>query len=93
MSRTLKLADKIVFSKVKARLGGRLRIAASGAAPLGKDLAEFFSAIQLPLLEGYGLTEAGVITFNPHRIGPNPAALARLYRVLNCGSQPMANCK
>jgi long-chain acyl-CoA synthetase len=65
MSRTLKIADKIVFSKVKERLGGRLRIAASGAAPLGKDLAEFFAAIQMPLLEGYGLTEAGVITFNP----------------------------
>jgi long-chain acyl-CoA synthetase len=65
MSKTLKLADKVVFSKVKERLGGRIRIAASGAAPLGKDLAEFFAAIQMPLLEGYGLTEAGVITFNP----------------------------
>jgi long-chain acyl-CoA synthetase len=65
MVQALKLAEKIVFSKVKERLGGRLRIAASGAAPLGKDLAEFFSAIQMPLLEGYGLTEAGVITFNP----------------------------
>ncbi len=67
MSRALKLAEKVAFSKVKERLGGRLRIAASGAAPLGKDLAEFFAAIQMPLLEGYGLTEAGVITFN--RIG------------------------
>lgn len=65
MSRTLKIADKVVFSKVKERLGGRLRIAASGAAPLGRDLADFFSAIQMPLVEGYGLTEAGVITFNP----------------------------
>jgi len=65
MKKALKLAEKLVFSKVKERLGGRLRIAASGAAPLGRDLAEFFSAIQMPLLEGYGLTEAGVITFNP----------------------------
>ena len=65
MASALKLAEKLAFSKVKERLGGRLRIAASGAAPLGKDLAEFFSAIQMPLLEGYGLTEAGVITFNP----------------------------
>jgi long-chain acyl-CoA synthetase len=65
MAKALKLAEKLVFSKVKERLGGRLRIAASGAAPLGRDLAEFYSAIQMPLLEGYGLTEAGVITFNP----------------------------
>jgi long-chain acyl-CoA synthetase len=65
MRRMLKLADKLVFSKVRERLGGRIRIAASGAAPLGKDLAEFFAAIGLPLIEGYGLTEAGVIAFNP----------------------------
>ena len=39
--------------------------AASGAAPLGKDLAEFYSAIGMPLIEGYGLTEAGVAIFNP----------------------------
>lgn len=65
MKRALKLAEKVVFSKIKERLGGRIRIAASGAAPLGKDLAEFFAAIQMPLIEGYGLTEAGVIIFNP----------------------------
>lgn len=77
MSGTLKIADKIAFSKVKERLGGRLRIAASGAAPLGKDLAEFFAAIQMPLLEGYGLTEAGVITFNP--LGqPRPGSIGKV---------------
>jgi long-chain acyl-CoA synthetase len=46
-------------------LGGRLRLAASGAAPLGKDLAEFYAAIGLPLIEGYGLTEGGVAALNP----------------------------
>jgi long-chain acyl-CoA synthetase len=65
MKRALKVADKLVFSKVRERLGGRIRVAASGAAPLGKDLAEFFAAIGMPLIEGYGLTEAGVIAFNP----------------------------
>lgn len=63
--RLLKIADKLVFSKVREKLGGRIRIAASGAAPLGKDLAEFFTAIGMPLIEGYGLTEAGVVCFNP----------------------------
>lgn len=61
----LALADKVLFSKVRERLGGRIRIAASGAAPLGRDLAEFFRAIGMPLIEGYGLTEAGVLCFNP----------------------------
>lgn len=65
MKRMLKIADKLVFSKIRERLGGRIRIAASGAAPLGKDLAEFFHAIGMSLIEGYGLTEAGVIAFNP----------------------------
>jgi len=63
--RMLKVADRLVFTKIRERLGGRIRIAASGAAPLGKDLAEFFAAIGMPLIEGYGLTEAGVICFNP----------------------------
>jgi long-chain acyl-CoA synthetase len=65
MRRALKLADRLVFSKVRERLGGRLRIAASGAAPLGRELAEFYSAIGMPLIEGYGLTEGGVVSFNP----------------------------
>ncbi len=65
MTRALKAANKLVFSKIRERLGGRLRIAASGAAPLGKDLAEFFAAVGMPLIEGYGLTEAGILSFNP----------------------------
>jgi len=65
MQAALKVADRLVFSKIRARLGGRIRIAASGAAPLGKDLARFYSAIGMPLIEGYGLTEGGVVCFNP----------------------------
>jgi long-chain acyl-CoA synthetase len=65
MTSTLKLADRLVFSKIRERLGGKLRLAASGAAPLGKELARFYAAIGMPLIEGYGLTEGGVLTLNP----------------------------
>jgi long-chain acyl-CoA synthetase len=61
----LKIADRVVFSKIRTRLGGRIRLAASGAAPLGKELARFFAAIGMPLIEGYGLTEGGVVCLNP----------------------------
>ena len=61
----LKIADRLVFSKIRTRLGGRIKVAASGAAPLGKDLARFYAAIGMPLIEGYGLTEGGVVCFNP----------------------------
>ena len=77
ISRALKIAEKMVFSKIRERLGGRIRIAASGAAPLGKDLAEFFAAIGMPLIEGYGLTEAGVISFNPLD-RPKPGSIGKL---------------
>jgi long-chain acyl-CoA synthetase len=65
MRAVLKVADRLVFSKIRARLGGRIRLAASGAAPLGKDLARFYAAIGMPLIEGYGLTEGGVVCLNP----------------------------
>jgi long-chain acyl-CoA synthetase len=51
------LADRLVYAKVKARLGGRLRVANAGGAPLSRDIAEFFHAIDILILEGYGLSE------------------------------------
>jgi long-chain acyl-CoA synthetase len=52
-----RVADKLVYSKVKERLGGRLRVANAGGAPLSRDIAEFFYAIDILILEGYGLSE------------------------------------
>jgi long-chain acyl-CoA synthetase len=72
----LRAADKLVFAKIRERLGGRIRIAASGAAPLGADLAEFFEAISMPLIEGYGLTEAGVTALNPLN-APRPGSIGK----------------
>jgi long-chain acyl-CoA synthetase len=51
------IADKLVFAKVKQRLGGRVRIGVSGAAPLGLDVLEFFNSLGILVIEGYGLTE------------------------------------
>jgi long-chain acyl-CoA synthetase len=63
----LNMADKLVISKLKARLGGRLRLAFSGAAPLSVEVAEFMDALGITIYEGYGLTESsGSTTTNPN---------------------------
>lgn len=52
-----RLADRLVYTKVKERLGGRIRIAFSGGAPLAPDILRFFHSLDILILEGYGLTE------------------------------------
>jgi long-chain acyl-CoA synthetase len=72
-TRSWKLANKLVFSKIRQGLGGKVEIFTSGGAPLGRELAEWYATVGIRIHEGYGLTETSpVIALNTpvnHRIG------------------------
>ncbi len=71
------LADKLVYSKIRAGTGGRLRVVMSGGAPLSKELAGFFWAVGIKIYQGYGLTETSpVLTSNypTNRMGSSGTA-------------------
>ena len=77
-----KLADKLVFSKVRAAFGGRVRIFVTGGAPLGMETANWFASVGVALWEGYGLTETSpVIAVNTplhHRMGATGMPLSNI---------------
>ena len=74
-----KLAERLVWSKIRQNLGGHLKNLVSGSAPLPPSVAEFFHGIGLPITEGYGLTEtAPVLTGNP----PGAARLGSVGRAI-----------
>ena len=52
------VADRLVLSKVRAVFGGRLQLAMTGAAPIGREILEFFDACGVLILEGYGMSES-----------------------------------
>jgi len=75
------LADQLVYKKVRAGLGGRLRLISSGGAPLSKELAEFFWAVGVPIYQGYGLTETSPIVSSNYplnRVGSSGKPIANV---------------
>ncbi|HET8924958.1 MAG TPA: long-chain fatty acid--CoA ligase [Candidatus Acidoferrum sp.] len=76
-----RLADLLVYKKIRLGTGGRLRLICSGGAPLSKDLAEFFWVVGIPIYQGYGLTETSPIVssnYPANRVGSSGKPIANV---------------
>src|SRR5467141_4989640 len=76
-----KLADALVYKKIRLRMGGHLRIVSSGGAPLSKSLAEFFWTVGIQIYQGYGLTETSPIVssnYPVNRMGSSGKPIANV---------------
>jgi long-chain acyl-CoA synthetase len=75
------IADKLVYSRIRAGTGGQLRVVLSGGAPLSKDLAQFFWAVGIPIYQGYGLTETSPVlssNYPQNRVGSSGRPIANV---------------
>ncbi|MFP4369607.1 MAG: AMP-dependent synthetase/ligase [Candidatus Kapaibacterium sp.] len=72
-----KIADKLVFSKIRERLGGRLQLFISGGAALSEDVEIFFKSMGIDVMQGYGLTEAAPLVAVNHRDEAEPGTVGK----------------
>jgi long-chain acyl-CoA synthetase len=79
-----RLADKLVLSKIRAALGGRVRFIVCGAAPIDPEIIEFFYAIGIPFLEAYGMTESGGISHGNNLDGFKIGTVGRCVEGFEC---------
>ena len=79
----MSIANKLIFSKWREALGGNLRAIVTGAAPCPEKIARVFSAAQIPIIEGYGLTETSP-TLSINRYGGKGAKLGTVGPIIDC---------
>lgn len=79
----MKIANKLIFSKWREALGGNLRAIVTGAAPCPEKIARVFSAAEIPIIEGYGLTETSP-TLSINRYGGKGAKLGTVGPIIDC---------
>ena len=78
------VAEKLVYRKIRAALGGRVRVCITGAAPIAMDILEFLWGVGLPVLEAYGMTEATVVTHINRLENPRLGTVGQVIPSMSC---------